>query len=201
MTSASTHLSRRILLLGSTGQLGATLKPLLSEIGEVIAADRAMLDFQRSEGVHDFVAKYKPAVMVNAAAYTSVDKAETEQELARAVNTTAPETLAQAARENDALLIHYSTDYVFDGNKTSAYVENDPINPLNIYGRTKAEGEIAILKSRCRHLIFRTSWVYSEQGANFLLTILRLARQREELRIVNDQVGAPTSTHSLARAT
>ncbi len=191
----------KILLLGSTGQLGATLKPLLAERGELIAADRTILDLGQPELVREFARKRKPKVIVNAAAYTAVDRAESEPELARSINAAAPAALAIAAAEIGALLIHYSTDYVFDGRKTSAYVESDPINPLNVYGRTKAEGEAAIQKSGCRHLIFRTSWVYSERGSNFLLTMLRLARQRDELRVVSDQIGAPTSTHSLARAT
>jgi dTDP-4-dehydrorhamnose reductase len=190
-----------ILLLGSTGQLGATLNPLLHEIGETIATDRSLLDFANPEKISGFVRERKPSVIVNAAAYTAVDKAESETEVARAVNAGAPAALGRAARESGALFIHYSTDYVFDGSKSSAYRESDPVNPLNAYGRTKAEGEAAIQISGCKHLIFRTSWVYSERGANFLLTMLRLARQRDELRIVNDQIGAPTSTHSLARAT
>lgn len=193
--------NRPILLLGSTGQLGETMKPVLTALGEVISADRALLDFSKANDIGKFVRSYRPSLIVNAAAYTAVDKAESEVELARAVNTAAPEALAHAALETDALLIHYSTDYVFDGSKRSAYIEIDAINPLNAYGRTKAEGEIAVQKSGCKHLILRTSWVYSERGTNFLLTILRLARQREELRIVDDQIGAPTSTHSLARAT
>lgn len=193
--------SRPILILGSTGQLGATLIPVLSQINEVVTTDRARVDFTNAEKLLGYVRASRPSVILNAAAYTSVDKAESEHDLARAVNATAPRVLAQAAHDTDALLIHYSTDYVFDGIKPSAYVERDPVNPLNVYGRTKAEGEAAIQKSGCRFLIFRTSWVYSERGANFLLTMLRLARQRDELRIVDDQIGAPTSTHSLARAT
>ena len=190
-----------ILLLGSTGQLGATLSPELARIGKLIVTDRAILDLSNTENLRQVVHDCKPSVIVNAAAYTAVDKAESEQELAHAVNAAAPATLARAARETDAILIHYSTDYVFDGSKASAYIESDPVNPLNAYGRTKAEGEVAVQKSGCRHLIFRTSWVYSERGSNFLLTMLRLARQRDELRIVDDQLGAPTSTHSLALAT
>jgi len=202
MTSAHSGTSvRPILILGRTGQLGATLVSVLSQITEVVSTDRARLDFTNAGNVREYIRECKPLVIVNAAAYTAVDKAESERELARAVNAMAPAALAQSARETDALLIHYSTDYVFDGSKPSAYVESDPVNPLNTYGRTKAEGEAAIEKSGCRFLIFRTSWVYSEGGANFLLTVLRLARQRDELRIVNDQIGAPTSTHSLARAT
>ena len=189
------------MLLGSTGQLGATLNPLLEQIGETIATDRSVLDFTNRQKISDFVRHRKPSVIVNTAAYTAVDKAESESKLARAVNSDGPEALAQAARESGALLIHYSTDYVFDGSKGSPYVESDPVNPLNAYGLTKAEGEAAIQESGCNYLIFRTSWVYSERGANFLLTMLRLGRQRDELRIVDDQTGAPTSTHSLARAT
>ena len=192
---------KRILLLGSTGQLGATLQPALAEIGEVVATDRKVLDFSEPERIREFVRNSRAAVIVNAAAYTAVDKAESEQELAHTINATAPGALAEAANEIGALLIHYSTDYVFDGRKPSAYVETDPINPLNAYGRTKAEGETAVQRSNCLYLMFRTSWVYSERGTNFLLTMLRLARQRDELRIVSDQIGAPTSTHSLTRAT
>ena len=202
MTSARKDpVQRPILLLGNTGQLGATLSPALAPIGKLISTDRTVLDFANTEHLRQAVCDYKPSVIVNAAAYTAVDKAESEQELARAVNAVAPAALAQAARETDALLIHYSTDYVFDGSKASAYIEGDPVSPLNAYGRTKAEGEVAVQKSGCRHLIFRTSWVYSERGSNFLLTMLRLSHQRDELRIVSDQLGAPTSTHSLARAT
>jgi dTDP-4-dehydrorhamnose reductase len=202
MTSARTSpLQGPILLLGSTGQLGATLNPLLEQIGETMATDRSVLDFTNPDKITDFVCHRKPSVIVNTAAYTAVDKAERESQLARAVNSGAPEALAHAARESGALLIHYSTDYVFDGSKGSPYIESDPVNPLNTYGLTKAEGEAAIQESGCKYLIFRTSWVYSERGANFLLTMLRLGRQRDELRIVDDQIGAPTSTHSLARAT
>lgn len=196
-----TNTAGPILLLGSAGQLGTTLGPVLAKVGKVIAADRAMVDFTNSSRLGEFVRDSRPSIIVNAAAYTAVDKAESERDLAAAVNATAPAALAEAARDTDALLIHYSTDYVFDGSKPSAYVESDPVNPLNVYGNTKAQGEAAIQKSGCRFLIFRTSWVYSERGSNFLLTMLRLAKQRDELRIVNDQRGAPTSTHSLARAT
>ena len=202
MTSVRTNAAvRPILLLGSAGQLGATLRSVLAQFGKVIAADRAMVDFTNSSRLREFVRETQPSIIVNAAAYTAVDKAESEHDLAAAVNATAPAALAEAARDTDALLIHYSTDYVFDGSKPSAYVETDPVNPLNVYGSTKAQGEAAIQKSGCKFLIFRTSWVYSELGSNFLLTMLRLARHRDELRIVNDQRGAPTSTHSLARAT
>jgi len=202
MISAKTNTAvRPILLLGSAGQLGATLRTVLTQVGKVIAADRAMVDFTNFGRLGEFVRESQPSIIVNAAAYTAVDKAESEHDVAAAVNATAPAALAKVARETDAVLIHYSTDYVFDGSKPSAYVESDPVSPLNVYGSTKAQGEAAIQTSGCRFLIFRTSWVYSERGSNFLLTMLRLARQRDELRIVNDQRGAPTSTHSLARAT
>jgi len=201
MISVRTNTAGPILLLGSAGQLGTTLGPVLTKVGKLIAADRATVDFTNSSRLREFVRESQPSIIVNAAAYTAVDKAESEQDLAAAVNATAPAALAEAASDMDALLIHYSTDYVFDGSKLSAYVESDPVNPLSVYGSTKAQGEAAIQRSGCRFLIFRTSWVYSERGSNFLLTMLRLARQRDELRIVNDQRGAPTSTHSLARAT
>ena len=201
MISVRTNTAGPILLLGSAGQLGTTLGPVLTKVGKLIAADRATVDFTNSSRLREFVRESQPSIIVNAAAYTAVDKAESEQDLAATVNATAPAALAEAASDIDALLIHYSTDYVFDGSKLSAYVESDPVNPLSVYGSTKAQGEAAIQRSGCRFLIFRTSWVYSERGSNFLLTMLRLARQRDELRIVNDQRGAPTSTHSLARAT
>jgi len=201
MISVRTNTAGPILLLGSAGQLGTTLGPVLTKVGKLIAADRATVDFTNSSRLREFVRESQPSIIVNAAAYTAVDKAESEQDLAATVNATAPAALAEAASDMDALLIHYSTDYVFDGSKLSAYVESDPVNPLSVYGSTKAQGEAAIQRSGCRFLIFRTSWVYSERGSNFLLTMLRLARQRDELRIVNDQRGAPTSTHSLARAT
>lgn len=201
MISVRTNTAGPILLLGSAGQLGTTLGPVLTKVGKLIAADRATVDFTNSSRLREFARESRPSIIVNAAAYTAVDKAESEQDLAAAVNATAPAALAEAASDMDALLIHYSTDYVFDGSKLSAYVESDPVNPLSVYGSTKAQGEAAIQRSGCRFLIFRTSWVYSERGSNFLLTMLRLARQRGELRIVNDQRGAPTSTHSLARAT
>ena len=201
MISVRTNTAGPILLLGSAGQLGTTLGPVLTKVGKLIAADRATVDFTNSSRLREFVRESQPSIIVNAAAYTAVDKAESEQDLAATVNATAPAALAEAASDIDALLIHYSTDYVFDGSKLSAYVESDPVNPLSVYGSTKAQGEAAIQRSGCRFLIFRTSWVYSERGSNFLLTMLRLARQRGELRIVNDQRGAPTSTHSLARAT
>jgi dTDP-4-dehydrorhamnose reductase len=191
----------KILLIGKSGQVGRSLHRLLVQVGEVFAPDRNDLDFCEPVSVRNQVRAIRPEVIVNAAAYTLVDKAETEPELARAVNAIGPGILAEEAHELGALLIHYSTDYVFDGTKTTPYVETDLANPLNTYGKTKLEAEDAIRTRGCDHLIFRTSWVYSPQGSNFFLTMLRLAREREELRIVADQVGAPTSSTAIARAT
>jgi dTDP-4-dehydrorhamnose reductase len=189
------------MLTGKTGQIGGDLLALLSEFAEVLATDRSSLDLTRPEKIRECVASFRPDVIINAAAYTAVDKAETEPELSAAINTSAPSVLAEEAARTGALLIHYSTDYVFDGAKTEPYVESDPVNPLSVYGRTKAAGEDAIRATGCDHLIFRTSWVYSARGSNFLRTILRLASEREELRIVDDQIGAPTSSRLLATAT
>ena len=191
----------RILLIGSTGQVGHELAGTLTRIGEVVVPERAALDLTRTPDVARIIHDTYPQIIVNAAAYTAVDLAEKEPEKARAINTEAPAAMAAAAAELNALLVHYSTDYVFDGSKESPYAEDDSTNPLNVYGRTKLDGENAIRDSGCRHLILRTAWVYATRGKNFLLTILRLASQREELRIVSDQIGAPTWAHEIARAT
>lgn len=189
------------LLIGKNGQVGYDILPELEKISNVTAIDVETLDLTRPDDVRQFVRSLRPDIVVNAAAYTAVDKAESEPELAEAINATAPEVLAQEVARTGSLLVHYSTDYVFDGTKSDPYVEEDPVCPINAYGRTKAEGEKSIRRAGCRHLIFRTSWVFSYRGNNFLLTILRLARQRDEFRIVNDQIGAPTSSQSLASAT
>lgn len=191
----------RVLLLGKNGQVGFDLARLLGGGAEVHAPDRSTVDLTRPESIHRAVASLKPDVILNAAAYTAVDKAESEPELATAVNARAPAALAQAARSANSLLVHYSTDYVFDGTKQGAYAEEDAIHPLNVYGRTKAAGEEAIAGSDCQYLILRTSWVFSPRGTNFLLTMLKLGRVKPELRIVNDQHGAPTSSVSIATAT
>jgi len=191
----------KVLLTGKSGQVGADLYQLLAHLADVRATDRASLDLTDARSIRECVRSFGPNIIINAAAYTAVDKAESEPQLAAAINATAPGVLAEAAVRAGALLIHYSTDYVFDGEKTGPYVESDPINPLNIYGKTKADGEEAIRATGCKHLIFRTSWVYSPRGSNFMLTILRLARERDELRIVNDQIGAPTSSELIAKAT
>jgi len=190
-----------ILLIGSNGQVGRDLSEILPRIGEVTALDRQRLDLTQPEEIRRAIRACRPAWIVNAAAYTAVDKAESEESLAHAINAEAPRVMAEEAKKIGACLIHYSTDYVFDGAKTTPYVEDDAANPQNVYGRTKLEGERAIRDSGAAHLIFRTAWVYATRGRNFLLTILRLATQREELRIVRDQLGAPTLSGEIARAT
>ena len=173
----------------------------LAPLGEVVAFDHASLDLADPDQIADRVRDVKPELIVNAAAHTAVDRAESEPELAMRVNAEAPGILAQEALRPSAALIHYSTDYVFDGTKSTPYVEDDSPNPINAYGRSKLQGERAIQASGCRHLILRTSWVYGNRGSNFLLTILRLARELPELRIVDDQIGAPTWCRDVATAT
>jgi len=191
----------KILLTGKNGQVGGELEHLLPRLGEVVALDRQQLDLARPAEIRRVVREVRPDLIVNAVAYTAVDQAEKEEPAARAINAEAPAVLAEETKKIGATLVHYSTDYVFDGSKRSPYEEDDPPNPINVYGRTKLAGELAIRQSGVAHLIFRTEWVYARQGRNFLLTILRLAAQREELRIVSDQIGAPTSNRDIARAT
>ncbi|HEX4643398.1 MAG TPA: dTDP-4-dehydrorhamnose reductase [Candidatus Acidoferrales bacterium] len=190
-----------ILLIGTSGQVGRELHKMLPGIGDVTALDRQRLDLTQPDEIRRTIRTIHPQFIVNAAGYTAVDKAESEESVARAINAVAPGVMAEEAKKIGAALIHYSTDYVFDGRKTSPYEEDDPPNPLNAYGRTKLEGERAIRASGAAHLIFRTTWVYAAEGKNFLLTILRLATQREELKIVHNQVGAPTLNVEIARAT
>jgi dTDP-4-dehydrorhamnose reductase len=190
-----------ILLIGTNGQVGRELQKILPRVGEVTSLNRQQLDISKPEEIRGVIRNFRPALIVNAAAYTAVDKAESEQALARAINAEAPGVMAREAKQIGALFVHYSTDYVFDGTKTTPYEENDSTNPQNVYGKTKLEGERAIQASGAHHLIFRTEWVYGAEGRNFLLTILRLATQREELKIVRDQAGAPTSSREIARAT
>ncbi len=190
-----------ILLIGTNGQVGRELNRTLPRIGEVTSLDRQRLDLTQPEEIRRAIRTFHPAFIVNAAAYTAVDKAESEELLARAINAEAPAVMAEEARKIGASLIHFSTDYVFDGLKKSPYDEDDPVNPRNVYGTTKLEGERAIQSSNATHMIFRTAWVYAAEGRNFLLTILRLATQREELKIVRDQIGAPTLNIEIARAT
>jgi dTDP-4-dehydrorhamnose reductase len=191
----------RILLTGKNGQVGSALASVLPALGELLATDRTELNVCDSESVQRAVQSARPDVIVNAAAYTAVDRAESDQALAFAANADGPRYLAEQAAKAKALLVHFSTDYVFNGEKGSPYTESDAPNPLNLYGRTKLAGEEAIRQSGCRFLIFRTSWVYSHAGGNFALTMLRLAREQKPLRVVDDQVGAPTSATMIAAAT
>lgn len=190
-----------ILLIGTNGQVGRELNSRLPRIGEVTPLDRQRLDLAQPAEIRRAIRAFHPAIIVNVAAYTAVDQAESEEALARAINAEAPAVMAEEAKKIGASLIHFSTDYVFDGSKISPYVEDDPPNPQNVYGKTKLEGERAIQASGAAHLIFRTAWVYATEGRNFLLTILRLATGREELRIVRDQIGAPTLGSEIAAAT
>src|SRR5690348_1139759 len=180
--------SFKTLLIGKTGQVGHDILPLLEKISYVTAVDRSKLDLARPADIRQCVRSIRPDVIVNAAAYTAVDRAESEPEVAEAINAGAPEILAQEAAHFGSLLVHYSTDYVFDGTKADPYREEDRVCPINVYGATKARGEAAIRSAACRHLILRTSWVFSNRGNNFLLTMLRLGREHQELRIVDDQI-------------
>ena len=191
----------KILLLGAAGQLGRELRRSLACLGEVVSCNHAQLDLARADDIRAIARGVSPTAIVNAAAYTAVDKAEAEPEMAFRINARAPANLADEARYLGATLIHYSTDYVFDGTKSAAYSEADLPNPLSAYGRSKLEGEQAIAASGARHMILRTSWVYGLHGANFMKTMLRLGRERTELRVVDDQIGAPTWTRHLADAT
>jgi dTDP-4-dehydrorhamnose reductase len=191
----------RILLTGATGQVGWELQRSLSRLGTVTAIDLAELDLTNTEAVRAFIADQRPDVLVNPAAYTAVDKAETQPDLAMAVNGVAPGVMAQAMAQLGGLMIHYSTDYVFDGTKTTPWLETDAPNPLSVYGRTKLAGEQAVQAAGGAHVILRTSWVYGRRGANFMLTMIRLAKERDELRVVADQHGAPTWCRTLAEGT
>ena len=190
-----------ILLTGKNGQVGRELLRMLPEIGEVTALDRQQLDLSRPDEIRRAIQTFRPALILNAAAYTAVDKAETDEDMARSVNADAPAVLAEEAKKIGASIVHYSTDYVFDGSKTAPYEETDAPNPANVYGKTKLEGELAIQQSGVPYLIFRTAWVYATSGRNFLLTILRLAAEKEELSVVRDQIGAPTWNVEIASAT
>ena len=191
----------KILLFGKNGQVGWELNRSLRSLGDVIALSKEQVDFTVLENLRQTVQKIKPDVIVNAAAYTAVDNAEKEENLAMRINGEAPAVLAEEALKLNALMVHYSTDYVFDGTKKSPYMEVDKPNPVNVYGHTKLAGDLAIQSSGCDYLIFRTSWVYASRAHNFLLTMLKLAQEREELRIVIDQIGAPTSARLIADTT
>ncbi|WP_420823406.1 dTDP-4-dehydrorhamnose reductase [Trinickia diaoshuihuensis] len=189
---------RTILLTGANGQVGFELARSLQGFGRVVACDRSALDLADLAKVRDAVREIRPALIVNAAAYTAVDQAETDVDAAMRINAQAPGILAEEAARIHAPLVHYSTDYVFDGRAPNAYVEDDETNPQNTYGRSKLAGEQAISAAGGAHLIFRTSWVYGARGKNFLLTMLRLGGERPELRVVADQIGAPTWSNTIA---
>ena len=193
----------KILLLGKNGQVGWELQRSLAPLGEVISLDRNGLnqwcgDLSKPDQIYQTIVDIAPNVVVNASAYTAVDLAETEQDMANLINHVAVGKIAEACAQIKALLVHYSTDYVFDGEGTSIFNETDVLKPLNAYGQTKALGEQAIQNAQCNYLIFRTSWVFAQKGKNFLKTMLALAQQREELSIINDQIGAPTSAELIA---
>jgi dTDP-4-dehydrorhamnose reductase len=196
----------KLLLLGCKGQVGWELQRALAPLGEVVACDfdttaDRRADFAAPESLVSLIERARPDAIVNAAAHTAVDKAESEPELARTLNAAAPAVLAREAAARGALLVHYSTDYVFDGSGSTPRDESAPTAPLSVYGRTKLEGELAIRASGCTHLILRTSWVYAARGANFAKTMLKLAAERDELRVIADQVGAPTGAELLADVT
>lgn len=188
----------KILLLGKDGQVGWQLQRSLAPHGEVVACARADCDLSNQDQIRSVIHAVKPTVIVNATAYTAVDKAESEPGLAHRINAEAPGILAEEARQLDALLVHYSTDYVYDGNKSSPYVETDPTAPQSVYGRSKLAGEDAIRAAGGRSIIFRTSWVFGARGGNFVKTILRLAREKESLSVVADQIGSPTPAALIA---
>lgn len=194
-------MSRRILVVGKAGQVGRELLRTLAPLGQVIAVGRDQLDLADSASISACLRAIGPRVIINAAAYTAVDRAESESDIAYAVNAKAPETMAAEAKQLDALFVHYSTDYVFDGQSERAYVETDRCAPLNVYGASKWAGEQAVGAVGGAHLIFRTSWVYGAHGNNFLKTMLRLAPERDEFKIVDDQRGAPTWSRLIAEQT
>ena len=192
---------KRILLVGKNGQVGWELQRTLAPLGEVVALDRQSMDLTSADSIRRVIRDNRPDLIVNAAAYTAVDKAESDVDMAMAVNGTAPGIMAEEMQRLGGALVHYSTDYVFDGAKAQPYVEDDAVNPLCVYGVSKLAGERAIQAVGVPHLIFRTSWVYGARGKNFLLTMLRLSKEREELRVVADQIGAPTWSRMIAEMT
>jgi dTDP-4-dehydrorhamnose reductase len=190
-----------ILIVGAAGQVGRELQRTFADCGPIVAVDRESIDLAVPDQIRELVRRVQPRIILNAAAYTAVDRAESEPELAMAINADAPRILAEEALGLDALFVHYSTDYVFDGSKLTPWTEEDTPNPLSVYGATKLAGEQAVQNAGGRSLIFRTSWVYGPHGQNFLFTMLRLARQRDRLSIVDDQFGSPTTSIELADAT
>ena len=191
----------RIMLFGKNGQVGWELRRTLAPLGDVYAVDYPEVDFLDLAALQAFTLEAQPDLIVNAAAYTAVDQAESEPEIANTINGEAPGVLAEIARELGIGLVHYSTDYVFDGTKSEPYTEDDEPNPLSVYGASKLAGDKAICEAGCPHLILRTSWVYGARGKNFFLTILRLAREREEISVVDDQIGCPTWSRSIEDVT
>jgi len=191
----------KILLTGKTGQIGGELNNLLDDLGTVVTVDRKQLDLSKPDSIEPVILQIRPDIIINAAAYTAVDKAEEEPYLAMKINSLAPEVLAKAAKKIGAGLVHYSTDYVFDGNSDTPYKEDDRTHPLSVYGKTKLSGEKAVAEAGIPYLILRTSWVYSLHGKNFLNTIKRLAEEKDTLRIIDDQIGAPTWARSIAEGT
>lgn len=191
----------RILLLGSTGQVGQELLKTLSTLGEVITLTRQELDLTNSDQIAETIASWQPKIIINASAYTAVDKAESESELAMAINTVAPKIMAQAAQVLSATLVHISTDYVFNGKNHTPYIEEDEPDPIGVYGKSKLLGELGVKENCDRHIILRTAWVYGARGhGNFVKTMLRLGAEKEELRIVADQIGTPTWSYDIANA-
>ena len=190
-----------ILLTGVNGQLGHQLRTALASLGNIVALNRTELDLSQTDSILQALERHQPDIIVNPAAYTAVDRAESEVEQARSVNAAAPALLAQWAARRQALLLHYSTDYVFDGAGERPWREDDPVQPRSVYGQSKWEGEEAVRAAAPRHLILRTSWVFGAHGGNFLKTILRLAQERDNLRVVADQIGAPTSTALISEVT
>jgi dTDP-4-dehydrorhamnose reductase len=192
---------KTILLIGKNGQVGWELQHTLAPLGRVIALDRTQMDLLQRDAIRKTIRAATPDIIVNAAGYTAVDKAEKEPDLAQQINAVAPGVIAEEAKRIDALLVHYSTDYVFDGTQATPYTEEDQPNPVNTYGNSKLAGEQAIAAVGCAHLILRTSWIYSARGANFVLTMLRLAREKKDLAVVDDQIGSPTQARALAEST
>lgn len=190
-----------ILLIGANGQVGWELNRTLQPLGDVVALDYPVIDLGSPEQIRERIREIRPRIIINAAAYTAVDKAEEERKLATAVNAVAPRVLAEEAKRTGAAIVHYSTDYVFDGARNEPYTEKDTPNPINTYGRSKLEGDRAIQIADIPYLILRTSWVYGARGKNFMLTVLRLAREKEEIRVVDDQSGSPTWCRMIAEAT
>lgn len=189
---------KRILLTGKTGQLGWELQHTLKPVGEIIATDRSQLDLTKTDTIRKAIRDIAPDIIVNAAGYTTVDNAETEREIAYQVNAVAPGIIAEEAARARSLLVHYSTDYVYDGTKQSPYTEADSPNPVNFYGNSKLDGEQAIAASGCKHLILRASWIYSNRGTNFVRTMMRLAQEKNDLSVVTDQIGCPSWARFLA---